>query len=304
MFLEDSLRESVAAAFAGNGTLDLPTLIELGWEELVAQEPVVGVSVLAEEQGRRLGTSRLVELVMGRELGLDPALDALAFPVVETDLHDPVDAVLLADAVAAPNVVVPLRGDADVVLGRFEADALERRPVGGIDVDARWTRITGAVASATLAVGAGAWRSALAVGSLALAHELTGVAGRMLDLAIEHVCSRVQFGVPIGSFQAVQHRLADVFVDLEGARAVARTAWIDRDPAVCTAALAAAHRALESATRHCHQVLGAMGCTWEHPLHRSMRRGAALQLLLEPDRDLRAIARTAVVDGRQTEVLS
>jgi alkylation response protein AidB-like acyl-CoA dehydrogenase len=110
--------------------------------------------------------------------------------------------------------------------------------------------------------------------------------------------------VPIGSFQAVQHRLADVFVQAEAARAITRTAWLGRTPELATAALAAAQRAVRSATEHCQQVLGAMGCTWEHPLHRYIRRGIALAALLDPDEDLRALAHTSVLATNPVEVLA
>ena len=105
----------------------------------------------------------------------------------------------------------------------------------------------------------------------------------MLDLAVRHVTDRTQFGVALGTFQAVQHRLADVHVDLEAARAVARTAWIGGDPNTAAAAHLAASRAVTTATGHCHQVMGAIGCTWEHDMHRFIRRGLILDVLLSPD---------------------
>ena len=106
----------------------------------------------------------------------------------------------------------------------------------------------------------------------------------MLDLAVRHVTERTQFGVPLGTFQAVQHRLAEVHVDLEAARAIARTAWLGGDPSTAAAAHLAAGRAMTTATVHCHQVMGAIGCTWEHDMHRFIRRGLLLDLLLEPRR--------------------
>jgi len=81
----------------------------------------------------------------------------------------------------------------------------------------------------------------------------------------------------------VQHRLADVHVDLEAARAIARTAWINGDPSLAAAAHLAAGRALDTATGHCHQVMGAIGCTWEHDMHRFIRRGLLLGVLLTAD---------------------
>jgi alkylation response protein AidB-like acyl-CoA dehydrogenase len=156
--------------------------------------------------------------------------------------------------------------------------------VAGIDAEAGWTRVKGEIGAAgATPVDDAAWCHAIAAGRLALAHESIGVAQAMLSLAVAHATDRHQFGVPIGTFQAVQHRLADVHVQIESARAVARMAWIDANPDVATAALMAARRAVESSTEHCHQVMGAIGCTWEHPLHHFIRRGALLSLLLAID---------------------
>ena len=125
----------------------------------------------------------------------------------------------------------------------------------------------------------------------------------MLDLAVEHVSVRHQFGVALGSFQAVQHRLADVLVGLEGARAITRTAWIDHDRFLCAAAWAAARRAFEVASEHCQQVLGAIGCTWEHDLQRYQRRGLLLEQLLDPGPCLGEALASVVLEQRRTEVL-
>jgi alkylation response protein AidB-like acyl-CoA dehydrogenase len=127
------------------------------------------------------------------------------------------------------------------------------------------------------------WVGAVAAGRLALSHELVGVGQAMLDLAVRHVTDRTQFGVPLGTFQAVQHRLAEVHVELEAARAITRTAWVGGDPSAAAAAHLAARGAVESATRQCHQVMGAIGCTWEHDMHRYIRRGLLLAMLLNPD---------------------
>ena len=163
--------------------------------------------------------------------------------------------------------------------------------------------IPSSVADGGVPVETGAWESAVAAGSLAIAHELLGVAQEMLDLAVAHVKERHQFGVPIGSFQAVQHRLADVLIDVTAGRAVCRTAWVDRDRFMSAAARAAAGRAFQTATVHCQQVLGAMGSTWEHPLHRYQRRGLLLDRLLDPAPTLRDALSAVVATQRRVEVL-
>jgi len=285
-FVEDELWRTANELF-GTQTrlLSLTDLVELGWDELVAEEPTLAVGTLAEAQGRLLGSSRIVELEMGRVLELDPAAAALGLPWRGTTIAtSPADVVLLGDAVETPSVLVPVLAGDEVMLCHLEASTLVAVPVAGVDGSAAWTRVTGAFASdGGTKVTRTAWICAVGAGRLALAHELIGVAQAMLDLAVRHVMDRRQFGVALGTFQAVQHRLADVHVDLEAARAIARTAWIGGDPSTAAAAHLAAGRAVTTATVHCHQVMGAIGCTWEHDMHRFIRRGLLLDLLLSPD---------------------
>jgi hypothetical protein len=295
------LRSTAKQLFAGGAQVDEAALSELGWVELMGEHPALAVGVVAEEQGRALGRSRLVELVMAPVLGLDPREHALGFALGATACPHGVDAVLLAGAELVPSAVVPVREGSRVALAATTAD---RQSIGGVDPELAWTRVREEAGQVGAPLGIDQWRGAVALGSLALAHEHIGAAAAMLDLAVDHVGSRQQFGVPIGSFQAVQHRLADVFVQAEAARAITRTAWLGRTPELATAALAAAQRAVRSATEHCQQVLGAMGCTWEHPLHRYIRRGIALAALLDPDEDLRALAHTSVLATNPVEVLA
>ena len=128
---------------------------------------------------------------------------------------------------------------------------------------------------------------------------------RMLELAVKHGCEREQFGVPIGSFQAVKHMLADVAVRLEYARTTvaraahsvargARTRAVDASMAkllACESATDAAKTAL--------QVHGAIGYTWEHDLHLWMRRAWSLALEWGDAAWHRARLADAVIDGAQ-----
>ncbi len=108
--------------------------------------------------------------------------------------------------------------------------------------------------------------------------ELLGACDRALELSVDYAGERVQFGKPIGSFQAVKHRLADMFVDVEGMRSsVYFAAWslATRDPdasLACSSAKAwcsdAARRVMASAL----QVHGGIGFTWEHDLHLYAKR--------------------------------
>jgi hypothetical protein len=123
----------------------------------------------------------------------------------------------------------------------------------------------------------------LAAGRRALGWWLVGTSRAMLSLAREHALVRVQFGRPIGSFQAVRHRLADTLVAIEGAEATLLAAG---DDVGCLLAKAAAGQAALAAARHCQQVLGGMGFTAEHDLHRHVRRALVLDGLLGSAREL------------------
>jgi hypothetical protein len=305
-FVEVALRTTAAELFAGGAEVTHATLLDLGWEDLLATEPRAAVTVLAEVQGAQLGRSRLVELVMASALGLDLGSVWLGFPLGGPVASGALDAVVLGEDLTGATILVPSIGPGGVVLCPVAAEEVDVEVVGGIDPSLSWSRLRGLLPEPEVAhgVAADAWARALAAGSLALAHELIGVAQGLLDLAVDHVQSRVQFGVPIGTFQAVQHRLADVHVHIEAARAVAGTAWTGGRPVHATAALSAARTATTVATQHCHQVLGAMGCTWEHAAHRSIRRGIALHTLLDPRRELRALARSVAVSTDRVEVLA
>lgn len=111
-----------------------------------------------------------------------------------------------------------------------------------------------------------------------VAAESVGVAACILGLAVDYAASRVQFGRKIGSFQAVKHRCADMFVNLEEARsATTYAAWSDStgtDDAALTSTLAhvSATGAAQSITADAVQVFGGIAITWEHPAHLYYKR--------------------------------
>jgi alkylation response protein AidB-like acyl-CoA dehydrogenase len=117
----------------------------------------------------------------------------------------------------------------------------------------------------------------------AIAAEAVGVAQRALELGIEHARTRMQFGKPIGQYQAVSHQLADTYTDVELARSLAYwAAWCvaEQDGQAPVAAAAAKAFATEAAVAACErsiQVHGGIGFTWEHPLHRYYKRALWLE---------------------------
>jgi alkylation response protein AidB-like acyl-CoA dehydrogenase len=117
----------------------------------------------------------------------------------------------------------------------------------------------------------------------AAAAEALGVAQRALDLGVEHAKTRVQFGKPIGTYQAVSHPLAQTYTDVELARSLVYwAAWCvaeddERAPLTAAAAKAFATEAAVVACERSIQAHGGIGFTWEHPLHRFYRRALWLE---------------------------
>jgi alkylation response protein AidB-like acyl-CoA dehydrogenase len=120
--------------------------------------------------------------------------------------------------------------------------------------------------------------NAVRAGSVALAAELVGVAQRALDMAVAYAKEREQFGRPIGAYQAVSHRLAEMLWEVEEARSLTYyAAWCaDAQPeSLALAAHMAKARASDAATAVTHnaiQTFGGIGFTWEHDVHFLLKR--------------------------------
>ncbi|MFJ7341364.1 acyl-CoA dehydrogenase family protein [Streptomyces sp. NPDC101110] len=131
-----------------------------------------------------------------------------------------------------------------------------------------------------------------------LAAEAVGAAARVLERTVEYAGQREQFGRPVGSFQAVKHRLADAYVQVQAARSAAYyAAWTAATPApeetVGALALAQALEALRRAAAEGIQLHGGIGFTWEHEAHLYFKRAAGDELLFGPVHRLRAHAADA-----------
>ncbi|RSM96534.1 acyl-CoA dehydrogenase [Nonomuraea sp. WAC 01424] len=145
--------------------------------------------------------------------------------------------------------------------------AFDRAPVRRLGPGASWTRVR------DLAIAA-------------LAAEQAGGAARCLEMAVGHARSRRQFGRPIGSFQAIKHKLADVLLLVESAPPAARAA----DGSEVFAAVAGSYctEAYLTAAGENIQVHGGIGVTWEHPAHRYLKRAASDAQLFGPPQAHRA----------------
>ncbi len=190
------------------------------------------------------------------------------------------------DALTADVLLVPADGvPSGLYLVEATAPGVHRTPLVSLDMTRQLCDITLDAAEARqVVVGAAAEAAVsagLAAGAAILAAEQLGLAQRSLDLTIEYVKQRRQFGRQIGSFQAVKHRLADLWTTITLARAASRYAvacLADDDPdAPVAVALAksACCEAAVTAAQECVQLHGGIGFTWEHPAHLYLKRAKA-----------------------------
>lgn len=198
--------------------------------------------------------------------------------------------------IAVDHPVNPLVADANpadllLLANGDEVHAVARSAVkvesnASIDLSRRLGSVSWTPSAATLLAegeaGRVLWAQTLNRGALSVAGQLLGLAQRMLDLSVDYVAQRKQFGKPIGSFQAVKHHLADVATQIEFAKPVLyRAAYAlahqeaGVDARVSHAKLACGEAAWVAARKGI-QVHGAMGYTWEVDLQMFMKRAWAL----------------------------
>jgi alkylation response protein AidB-like acyl-CoA dehydrogenase len=122
--------------------------------------------------------------------------------------------------------------------------------------------------------------------AILLAAEQIGAAERCLELTVEYAKSRVQFGRPIGSFQALKHRMADLYVAIAAARAVVADACGEPTPTNAATARLAASEALCTVAAEGIQLHGGIAITWEHDMHLYFKRAHGSAQLLGSPREL------------------
>ncbi|GAA3387679.1 acyl-CoA dehydrogenase family protein [Streptomyces roseoviridis] len=263
-------------------------LEELG--RAVAPAPYLTSAVIATETLLALDTERepVAELLAGLASGGTVAVLAAPLstaPGGPPPLADgPVPAV--ADAVAADVLLVP-RSD-----GLYAVPAAEAvlTPLSPLDLTRPLARVDAGGAVGIRLADAERAREAVRRGLLAgaglLASEQLGIAAWCLEETVRHTKERHQFNRPIGSFQALKHRMARLWLELVGARAAARAAAdalaTGAPDAELTVAVAQAHcsRTAVHAAEECVQLHGGIGMTWEHPAHLALKRAKADQTAL------------------------
>jgi alkylation response protein AidB-like acyl-CoA dehydrogenase len=240
----------------------LPSLVALGVLDAAPDAPAGAVEALAA--GERLGCvafSARPGAVVARSTGSSWSLRGRIGPVEGAAVADLAvvatdDAVFAVDLEALGRPRPEPAMDGTRVLSWLDLDDALAVPLGGADLH----------------------RHLVDLGALATSAEMLGGSARVLEMAAQYAKDRVQFDQPIGSFQAVKHRCADMVVDVEGMRSATwYAAWAlsagepDASLAASTAKVwcsEAARRVMASGL----QVHGGIGFTWEHDLHLYMKR--------------------------------
>ena len=296
ILFEETAAVLLPAPFFATVALTLPALLSAGAGDLVAD-------VLS---------GRLRTTFAWADADGDAALSEAAQTRLELSARGP-DVVVTGSKAWVPDAdrveafVVVARDDDELALlfVRRDDHGVELRPLTTIDT----TRPLAAVElrearGRLLARGATARTAVQAVRDRALtlaAAEAVGIGQRVLDLACDYARERRQFGRAIGTYQAVSHALADVYVQVELSRSLVVWAALAVDasePDADVAVAAAAAKAIPAAVDACEraiQVHGGIGTTWESPLHRYYKRALSLAALDGPPARHRARVADAVL---------
>jgi alkylation response protein AidB-like acyl-CoA dehydrogenase len=195
----------------------------------------------------------------------------------------------VADALPAELLLVPADGVPNgLYLVEATAPGLHRTPLVSLDMTRQLCEVslddTPAPQIAAGGAADGAVDAGLTAGAAVIAAEQLGVAQRCLDMTVAYLKERRQFARPVGSFQALKHRLADLWTTIALARAASRYAASclasdDPDTPVAVAlAKSACCEAAVAAAQECVQLHGGIGFTWEHPAHLYLKRAKAASI--------------------------
>jgi alkylation response protein AidB-like acyl-CoA dehydrogenase len=195
------------------------------------------------------------------------------------------------DGHTADLIVVAARTDAGVSLFHVDSGAagLTREALSTMDQTRKQAKLTfdgtPAMLIGTDGQGWSVLEKVLDLVVVALAAEQVGGAQFVLEMAVQYAKDRVQFGRPIGSFQAIKHKCADMLLEVESAKSAAYyAAWCaaemnDELPSVASLAKAYCSEAYFHAAAENIQIHGGIGFTWEHPAHLYFKRAKSSELL-------------------------
>ena len=294
------------------------------WKRL-AEIGVTGLTVPAEHGGAGMDLTAAVPVLVecGRAAAPEPLAGTFAGVALLAKAAGPVAADWLPKVASGDAVLAVGEGNPALLSGGAWADlmlvaadephgmwAVPRgdavpSPVNAIDPGAGLASV--AWSGGTLVEGADGW-AAFDTACVAVAAELVGLAQAMLDMCVRYAQQREQFGRPIGSFQAVKHQLADVYVATAFALPVVnRGAWsvvqdLPTRARDASHAKLAASAAAERAARTALQVHGGIGYTYEHELHMWLKRTWSLASLWGDAAFHRGRVTSAVLSGQTQRV--
>ncbi|MEX0581836.1 MAG: acyl-CoA dehydrogenase family protein [Mycobacterium sp.] len=301
------LRQSVAALVSKHATseanrraMDSVTGYDESLWSMLCEQVGVAALVVPEEiggAGGELADAAAVLEELGRALVPTPLLGTTLaeLALLAADEPDGETIERLAAGTAIGAVVFDrdyvINGDvADVVLAVDDARIVRWTEVSiaaahTLDPTRRLARVTPG-ACTTIGSDPGIADTA----SILLAAEQVGAAARCLELTVEYTKQRVQFGRPIGSFQALKHRMADMYVSVQSARAVVGEAVASPTPISAALARLAASDAFCSVAGEAIQLHGGIAITWEHDMQLYFKRAhSSAQLLGSPREQLRRL---------------
>jgi len=278
-----------AIALDGQPDPHWDAIVELGWPD-VAELGIVELAVVAEQLGYALAPSPLAAHWAAKLL--HPELEGRG-TVAQWDADggaDPEVSTLRADgsSLTGTKIAVPNAEGADTIIvtaegGRHFAVAaadVTIEPARALDATRPLFTVTLDGTAGIELTGTDFGRAWHAIAVMAAA-ESVGVAARVTQTTVEYAKERKQFGRAIGSYQAVSHACAQMFLETEGARSVTYwAAWaLDHDPETAymaaNSAKAYASDAAVNVARSALQVHGGIGFTWEHDLHLFLKRAEA-----------------------------
>jgi alkylation response protein AidB-like acyl-CoA dehydrogenase len=280
-----AVREAMASDRGYDESLWKLLCEQVGAAALVVPEELGGAggeladaAVVLEELGKVLAPTPLLGTTLA-ELALlaadEPDADALAGLAEGTKI---------GAVVFDPGYVV--NGDvADVViaangttLSRWTTFTAHR--VDAMDLTRRLARV-----EPTETADIGADPGLADIAAILLAAEQIGAATKCLDLTVDYTKDRVQFGRPIGSFQALKHRMADLYVAVQSAHAVVNDALAEPSPTSAALARVAASEAFSKVAAEAVQMHGGIAITWEHDIQLYFKRAHGSAQLLGPPRE-------------------
>jgi len=286
------LRSSLTRILAEDGDAALSERLgSLGWDEVLENDAASALQALFEIKGTTLSAADALGPLVARSIAGScgrPEL-AAATVVLPAGLHpDRLSSrvegqQLLADGIAtAPpdggGAVVPGGGGGGVRLAIVPGTtSWSPRPLGGTDPSLGLTSVVASMSASACEwidddVATASWEQCTARARWALATELVSIGHHVVSQAVEYTGQRQQYGRAIGTFQALQHRLAGAYASVVGASNVVAEAATSGSAWTALIAKALAGRAAEDACTQAQQSYGAIGFTWEHEFHRYLRR--------------------------------